>query len=170
MKIRQKACFINFIWKLAKACFINFIWNDHLCKILYFFTRNKLLQCLKGMRLTFELELVDISTTVASASCTGLILAVSKVYKLTTLKPGVHATGKHTFVLFSLPHHTEIWLIKWFLKCEWVSVWASKAEVSECVCVSKRASEGVINQATCRVREGAINQSSEQESECLKSY
>ena len=52
------------------------------------------MQHLKGKRLTFELELVDISTTVASVSCSGLILAVSKVYKLTTLKPGLQTTGK----------------------------------------------------------------------------
>ena len=128
------------------------------------------------MRLTFELELVDISTTVASASCTGLILAVSKVYKLSTLKPGVHAAGKHTFVLFSLPHHAEIWLINWFLKCVWVSECVSEQGRGEwvCVCVSKWTCEGVINRAACRVREGAINQSSEQESEwewvSLKSY
>ena len=62
--------------------------------MLLFFVRSKLVQHLKGKRLTFELELVDISTTVASVSCSGLILAVSKVYKLTTLKPGLQGPGK----------------------------------------------------------------------------
>lgn len=83
-----------------------------------------MVEFLREKRLTIEVELVEISTTVASASCAGLILAVNRFYKLITLKPGLHAVGRPFFLItdsavfnpYSAKKH--IYLLPWKLKTQ----------------------------------------------------